>query len=236
MQASNQQLLERVQAGDAEAFEHLIVQNMGLVKGIALRFCGRGTDYEDLVQIGTIGMMKAARSFDPGYGTVFSTYAVPLIIGEIRRSLRDDGILKVSRSVKQSGSRILREKELFCRAYGREPRTSELAQRCGMSEEELVYALEAVSPIRSLEEPVGEEEGMTLEHMVADPTNEIERLTERIALRQAIATLTPTQQRIVELRYGKELSQEQTGQLLGMTQVKISREEKKIMLALRALL
>ncbi len=236
MQASNQQLLERVQAGDTEAFEDLIVQNMGLVKGIALRFCGRGTDYEDLIQIGTIGMMKAARSFDPSYGTVFSTYAVPLIIGEIRRSLRDDGILKVSRATKQSGSKILREKECFCREYGREPKTVELAQRCGMTEAELVYALEAVSPIRSFAEPVGEEDGLTLEQVVADPGNEIDLLTERIALRQAIATLTPVQQKIIELRYGKELSQEQTGQLLGMTQVKISREEKKIMLALRQLL
>ncbi len=236
MQASNQQLLERVQAGDTEAFEDLIVQNMGLVKGIALRFCGRGTDYEDLVQIGTIGMMKAARSFDPSYGTVFSTYAVPLIIGEIRRSLRDDGMLKVSRAIKQSGSKILREKECFCREYGREPKTGELAQRCGMTEGELVYALEAVSPIRSFEEPVGEEDGLTLEQVIADPGNEIDLLTERIALRQAIATLTPVQQKIIELRYGKELSQEQTGQILGMTQVKISREEKKIMLALRQLL
>ncbi len=236
MQRSNTELLERLQAGDEDAFESLIVQNMGLVKRIALRFCGRGIEYEDLVQIGTIGMMKAARSFDCGYGTVFSTYAVPLIIGEIRRSLRDDGMIKVSRSVKSEGSRILREREAFCREYGREPRTAELAERCGITEAELVYALEAVSPIRSFEDPVGEEEGMTLGSILCNKEDEMEHLTEKIALHEAIATLNETQRRILQLRYDKELSQEQTGRLLGMTQVKVSREEKKIMQHLRALL
>ncbi len=233
MRNSNLELLQRLQDGDREAFDTLILQNMGLVKRIALRFCGRGTDYEDLVQIGTIGMMKAARSFDASYQTTFSTYAVPLIIGEIRRSLRDDGMIKVSRSIKSEGSRILREKEAFCQECGREPRPSELAQRCGISEEDLVYALEAVTPLRSFEEPIGEEDGMTLEQILSDHSCEVDRLTEKIALRQAIATLTPTQQRVLQLRYEKELSQQQVGKLLGMTQVKISREEKKILESLR---
>lgn len=236
LQTGNAQLLLRLRAGDEGAFEELITQNMGLVKRIALRFCGRGVEYEDLVQIGTIGMMKAARSFDCDYGTVFSTYAVPLIIGEIRRSLRDDGMIKVSRSVKTQGSRILREREAFCREYGREPRTAELARRCEISEAELVYALEAVSPVRSFEDPVGEEDGMTLGATLCNREDEMERLTEKIALRQAIATLDETQKQILHLRYDKELSQEQTGRLLGMTQVKVSREEKKIMQHLRALL
>ncbi len=233
MQASNSQLLQRVSQGDREAFDTLILQNMGLVKRIALRFCGRGTDYEDLVQIGTIGMMKAARSFDASYQTAFSTYAVPLIIGEIRRTLRDDGMIKVSRSIKSEGSRILREKEAFWKEFGREPRPSELAARCGISEEDLVYALEAVTPIRSFEEPIGDEEGMTLQSVLSDHSCEVERLTEQIALKQAIATLSETQQKVLQLRYEKELSQQQVGKLLGMTQVKISREEKKILAALR---
>ncbi len=233
MQASNSQLLQRVSQGDREAFDTLILQNMGLVKRIALRFCGRGTDYEDLVQIGTIGMMKAARSFDASYQTAFSTYAVPLIIGEIRRTLRDDGMIKVSRSIKSEGSRILREKEAFWKEHGREPRVCELAARCGISEEDLVYALEAVTPIRSFEEPIGDEEGMTLQSILSDHSCEVDRLTEQIALKQAIATLSETQQKVLQLRYEKELSQQQVGKLLGMTQVKISREEKKILAALR---
>ncbi len=236
MQQSNRQLLLQLQAGDNEAFDTLILQNLGLVKRIALRFCGRGCDYEDLVQIGTIGMMKAARSFDLSYETAFSTYAVPLIIGEIRRSLRDDGMIKVSRSLKSEGSRILREKEAFLKECGREPRTSELAQRCGISEEDLVYALEAVTPMRSFEEPIGDEDGMTLESVLSDGSGEMEKLTERIALKEAIATLTDTQKQVLQLRYERELSQQQTGKLLGMTQVKISREEKKILLALRKFL
>ena len=235
-QLSNQALLSQMQAGDESAFEQLISQNMGLVKRIAQRFCGRGIEYEDLVQIGTIGMMKAARGFDCSYQTVFSTYAVPLIIGEIRKNLRDDGMIKVSRAIKSEGCRILREKEAFCREFGREPRSAELAKRCGICEADLVYALEAVSPIRSFEDPVGEEEGMTLGSILCDQEDTVEHLTEQIALRQAIATLDETQRQILHLRYDRELSQEQTGRLLGMTQVKVSRQEKKIMEHLRSLL
>ena len=230
------ELFPLVHGGDLTAREEFVRGNLRLVLSVIQRFGGRGENVDDLFQVGCIGLIKALDNFDVTQNVRFSTYAVPMIIGEIRRSLRDDGIIKVSRALKQDGSRILRAREAFCREFGREPQTSELAQRCEMTESELVYALEAVSPIRSFEEPIGEEEGMTLESVLPDQNNEIERLTERIALRQAIATLSPLQQQILQLRYGKELSQEQTGQLLGMTQVKISREEKKIMLTLRKML
>lgn len=232
----NAELLRLAKAGDADAMDRLILCNMGLVKSIALRFRDRGTEYEDLVQIGTIGMIKAVRSFRFEYGTVFSTYAVPLIIGEIRRHLRDDGIIKVGRGIRKTGTEVMRERERFIREAGREPRLKELAERCGLSVEEMVFAWEAVSPVRSLSEPQGEEGDMTLESTLADGEDEIERSVDRIALRQALGELEPMQRQIVILRYFRELSQQQTGAILGLTQVKVSREEKKIMQRLRELL
>lgn len=229
---TNAQLLEKVAAGDREAFDMLIAKNIGLVRNVAQRFCGRGVEYEDLIQIGSIGMMKAARSFDPAFGTVFSTYAVPLIIGEIRRCLRDDGIIKVSRTLKQQGGRILHEREAFCKQYGREPHLSELAARCGMEQADMMEALDAVSPVRSMEDPVGED-GATLGSLLSDPTDEVERSTDHMALTQIIRTLPKEQQQLLYLRYTKEFSQQRTGEILGMTQVKVSREEKKAIATLR---
>ncbi len=229
----NAALIRLAQAGDEDALSEVIGNNMGLVKSIAQRFRDRGTEFEDLVQIGTIGMIKAVRSFDFGFGTVFSTYAVPLIIGEIRRHLRDDGMIKVGRGIRKTGVQVMREREKFMAEEGREPRLNELSERCGMCVEEMVYALEAVSPVRSLSEPQGDDDTLTLENTLAERTDEIERSTDRIALRQALAELNDTQRQIVILRYFKELSQQQTGQILGLTQVKVSREEKKIMARLK---
>ncbi len=233
----NLTLIKEAQAGDKTAMDELITGNMGLVKSIALRFRDRGVEYEDLVQLGTIGMIKAVRSFDFSYQTAFSTYAVPLIIGEIRRFLRDDGLIKVSRSIKRDGGQILRKKEEFMREHHREPTVSELSALCDLPVEELVYILEAVSPIHSLQEAVGgDDDGMTLGGLLCDKENAIEALTDRLALQEAIRKLPPIQRRILTLRYQKELSQQQTGDILGLTQVKVSREEKKIMAYLRSAL
>ena len=231
----NNLLLSRIREGDEPALEELIRANMGLVRSVALRFRDRGTEYEDLIQIGTIGLMRAARSFDFSYGCVFSTYAVPLIIGEIRRFLRDDGIIKISRSIKSRGILALRRKEEFINENGYEPSTSQLAGLCDISCEELVQALEAVSPVRSLSERVGEDSA-TLESFVADTDNSLDRLTDSIALKQAVSRLSEFHRRIVELRYFRDLSQQKTGELLGITQVKVSREEKKILQILRSYL
>ncbi len=237
MQEDNMALLSRVAAGDRAALSTLVCANLGLVKTIVMRFRGRGAEYEDLVQIGTIGMIRAARSYDPAYETAFSTYAVPLIIGEIRRFLRDDGMVKVSRTTKRQGVEILAARERFEAEHGRTPSTSELAALCGCSEAELVYALDAVSPVGSLSEPVGEEgAGQTLGELIAAEENEIERVTDRIALAEAIAALSPLQRELVYLRYERELSQTETGELLGMTQVQVSREEKRTLRRLRELL
>lgn len=234
MSYDNSTLIKRLGEGDESVLEEIVSQNMGLVKSIALRFCGRGTDYEDLVQIGSIGLIRAARSFDFSFGCMFSTYAVPLIIGEIRRFLRDDGLIKVGRATKQAAGVIMREREAFLAEFQREPSVSELAEKCKMSIEEVVYALDAAGPVRSLSESVGQEgDGASLEYFIADRDDLLEKLTDSIALREAISTLSVRQQEIVNLRYFKEMSQQQTGDALGITQVKVSREEKKIMEILR---
>ncbi len=230
---NNMLLLERIGKGEERALEELTKENMGLVRSVALRFRGRGTEYEDLVQIGAIGMIKAAKSFDFSYGTAFSTYAVPLIAGEIRRHLRDDGPIKVSRTLRKNGSDVMKERELFLAQMGREPRISELAERCALTEQEIMEALEAVSPVRSIYESVGREEEGQLIDLLPDKESEIEKLTDRLALRQAVGELCELHRQIIILRYYKELSQEQTGRILGISQVKVSREEKKIMSILR---
>ena len=229
----NNLLISKVRDGDSSALEELVKSNMGLVRSVAMRFRDRGTEYEDLIQIGSIGLLRAARSFDFSYGCMFSTYAVPLIIGEIRRFLRDDGILKISRTLKSKGAFAMREREKFISDNSREPT---LAEICHMESEELISALEAVSPIHSLSESIGEDGSTTLESFIADNENTLDTLTDSIALHEALSKLTPFQQRIVELRYFKELSQQKTGQILGITQVKVSREEKKILQTLRSYL
>lgn len=226
--------IAKAKAGDNEALAKLVEGNMGLCRSVAARFRDRGVEYEDLVQLAAIGMIKAIRSFDFSYSTAFSTYAVPLIIGEIRRFLRDDGAVKVSRNVKRLGTDAMRKREEFMRNHGREPKLTELSVLCNASPEELAFALEAVGPIRSLNESVGnEEDGTPLGELLADTEDGIGKMTDRIALREAIGRLPPLQRQLVYLRYVKELSQAKTGELLGMTQVKVSREEKKIMETLR---
>jgi len=228
----NNELLLRIKDGDEAALDELVRCNMGLVKSIVQRFRDRGCDYEDLLQIGTIGMIKAARSFDFGYGTVFSTYAVPLIIGEVRRFLRDDGAIKVSRTLKRDGVVLMRCREEFLNTNGREPRLEELSEMSGLDIGDVVNALEAASPVASLSEPVGDD-GMTLDGVIAEKDSALDGLTDKIALAEAIKELPVLWRQIITLRYCRELSQQQTGELLGLSQVKISREEKKILEKLR---
>lgn len=230
----NKDLLNLAVKGDEKATSELMEINAGLVRSIALRFKDRGVEYEDLIQIGSIGMLKAIRSFNLEKGTVFSTYAVPLIIGEIKRFIRDDGIIKVSRLYKQQGAMLMREREKFALEMGREPKIEELAQRCGLSIEEASVAIDATSTVSSLSASInGEDENYTLENTISQDKNEIDAKIEHIALSQAISSLPPLWRQIVTLRYLKEYSQQATAQMLGLTQVKVSREEKKIFEALR---
>ena len=231
--ADNARLLERAAQGDNEATEELIKLNTGLVRSIALRFRDRGTETEDLIQIGTIGMLRAIRSFDPSRGTVFSTYAVPLIIGEIRRHLRDDGLIKVSRQYKRAAMQLMNLKNKIMMEEGREASLSELADGCGMSVNEAAIVLDSVSPVASLSETVYGDEGTTLENLIPSEDTEIQRLGDNLALSQAISRMPRTWQKIVLLRYYRDMTPQQTATALGLSQVKISREEKKIFEFLR---
>lgn len=240
--SNNQGLLELAKSDDErvsmEASGQLIEANMGLVRSIALRFRGRGTEYEDLVQIGTIGMLKAIRTYDADRGTAFSTYAVPLIVGEIRRHLRDDGIIKISRYHRKLGMDLRHAETRIMNEEGREAHVDELAALCGVSPEEAAVALEATTPVLSLTAGSGEDGSAELEDFIADQSDfdEMERMRDRIALGQAIEKLEPTWRKIILLRYYRNLTQQQTAERLGLSQVKISREEKKIMEHLRQVL
>lgn len=215
------------------ALETIIEENMGLVRSIALRFRDRGTDYDDLVQIGTIGMIKAVRSFEISREVVFSTYAVPLIMGEIKRHLRDDGPIKVSRIYKKLSMEIGRARNKILTDEGREPSVLELAKICGVTQEEVAIALETVNPIASLSETFGEDDKLTLESQLASNDHEIEKMNDKIALGQAISNLPQDWQKIITMRYYRNMTQQQVADALGLSQVKISREEKKILAALR---
>ena len=231
----NRELIARAQSGENDATETLVIENTALVKSIALKFRDRGTEFEDLMQIGTMGMLKAIKSFDIERGTAFSTYAVPLIVGEIRRHLRDDGLIRVSRSYKRTGMIIMREKSRIMTEEGREASVGELAAAAGVSVEEAAMAIDAVSPISSLSDNVYGEDSKTLDNMIPDreSQDEFENLNDKIALTQAINKMPPDWRRIVLLRYYKDMTQQQVASLMGLSQVKVSREEKKIMSFLR---
>ena len=241
--SANRELLIRARecGGESEdamrATAALIENNRGLVRKIALRFVGRGVELEDLLQIGTIGLIKAIRSFDLDRGTQLSTYAVPLIFGEIRRHIRDEGPIKVGRYYKRLGAQALNLKNQIFAEQGREARVSELAELCGVSVEELAMAIDAVSPVASLSDCAygDEDSGVELEDTLADEESltQTENLIDRIALSQAISTMPADWQRIVTYRYYRNMTQQQVATLLCISQVKVSREEKKIMEYLR---
>ncbi len=232
--AANTQLVLKAQTGDESASEELMLNNIGLVRSIATRFCGRGTDLEDLMQIGNIGMLKAIRSFDIDRGTAFSTYAVPMIMGEIRRFLRDDGLLKVARPQKALGAALSREREQYMRINGREPGIAELATLCGVNAEEAAVALLAVSPVASLSEPAfTSQDSLPLCALLSAESEQSEPAIDKLALREALDKLPTLWRKIILLRYYRDYSQQQTGDMLGLTQVKVSREEKKIVERLR---
>ena len=225
-------LLRAYRAGDGEAGERLAEINAPLVYSIAGRFSGRDADMSDLVESGTIGLVKAIKTFDFSHGCVFSTYAVPLIFGEIRRFLRDDGIIKVSREEKRLSALLLAERERRLSA-GEDADIRSVAAAVGISPQDASSVLFASSPVRSLDEAAyDEDDGVTLGSTICDEEAEL-RQFDRFALHMAIERLTEEQRKLIILRYFRDLSQTETARLLGLTQVKVSREEKKIMEILR---
>ena len=233
--AGNLALISLAQGGDKAAMERLVLDNMGLVRTVAVKFRDRGTEFEDLLQIGTMGMIKAIHSFDTSRGTAFSTYAVPLIVGEIRRHLRDDGLIRVSRGTRHTGMLLMRERARIAAEEGREASVGELAALVGVGVEEAAMALEAMAPVSSLSDNAYGEDSPELGAVIPDRTeaDDMARRMDKLALAQVIRQLPPMWRKIVLLRYYRDMTQQQVADLLGLTQVKVSREEKKIMAFMR---
>ena len=227
-------LLRAAQAGDREAAGRMVEENAGLIWSVARRFFGRGVEPDDLFQLGCVGFLKAIDGFDEDFGTRFSTYAVPKIAGEIRRFLRDDGPVKVSRGLKERAAAIRTARAALTQACGREPTLSELSAATGLAPEDIAAAETAALPAESLQQAAGED-GFTLEQMLGDGGQE-ERLVEHVALRQAVEALPERERQTVFLRYWHGLTQERASRVLGVSQVQVSRLERRAVKHLRELL
>ncbi len=205
-------------------------ENAGLIWSVVRRYYGRGVEPEDLYQLGCLGFIKAVRGFDSAYGTQFSTYAVPKIAGEIRRFLRDDGPVKVSRGMRERGALIHAVRTRLAAEQGREPTLSELSEQTGLTAEEIAAAETAAGPVMSLQMETAE--GLTLENLLGEDGME-EQVVERVALRGAIDRLPEREKQVILLRFYKSLTQEQTARILGVSQVQISRIERRTLERLR---
>lgn len=229
-----EELIARSQAGDSSATEALVEENSGLIWSVARRFMGRGAEPDDLYQLGSLGFLKAVEGFDLQYGTQFSTYAVPKIAGEIRRFLRDDGAVKVSRSIKEQAATIKSTRARLTSALGRDPTIQEISRQTGFSPEEIALAETATAATESIQRENGDE-GFSLEDVLTDTESE-ERMVEKIALRQAIEALPEREKMVVKLRYFHSLTQQRVAKVMDISQVQVSRIEKKAISMLRELL
>ena len=228
-------LIKRSHDGDKEAREQLVEENVGLVWCVVKRFYGRGTEAEDLFQIGSIGLLKAIAKFDLSYDVKFSTYAVPMISGEIKRFLRDDGMIKVSRSLKELAYKSVQAREKLTDRLGREPTLEELAKETGVDKEEIVQAMEAGGEVESLYRPIHQKEGSEIR--LLDRIEERERKEDKIldtmVLKQLLETLDAKERQLIYLRYFADRTQSDVGKIMGISQVQVSRMEKRIIENLR---
>lgn len=229
-----EELIAQAQSGSQEAKETLVEENAGLVWSVARRFMGRGAEPDDLYQLGCLGFLKAVDGFDLEYGTQFSTYAVPKISGEIRRFLRDDGAVKVSRSLKEQSATIKSTRNRLSTALGREPTIQEISRQTGFSPEEIALAETATAATESIQRESGEE-GFSLENILTDTESE-ERMVEKIALRQAVDALPEREKMVIGLRYFHSLTQQRVAKVMDISQVQVSRIEKKAIALLRDLM
>lgn len=224
-------LIRKSHEGDKEAREQIVKENVGLVWCVVRRFYGRGAEPEDLFQIGSIGLLKAIDKFDLSYEVKFSTYAVPMISGEIRRFLRDDGMIKVSRSLKELSYKILQEWERMTRSLGREPNLQELSEKLGLEREEIVQAMESAVEVESLHKPIHQKEGSEIRLMdkLEEKDQREEDVLDRIVLQEALETLEPEERQLIYLRYFANKTQSDVGKSMGISQVQVSRMEKRIL-------
>ena len=228
------ELIASAQAGDKSATEKLVEENSGLIWSVARRFLGRGVEADDLYQLGCLGFLKAVDGFDTNYGTQFSTYAVPKIAGEIRRFLRDDGTVKVSRTLKEQAVTIRSARNRLTLALGREPTVQEISRQTGLSPEEIALAETATAATESIQRQTGDE-GFSLENVLTDTESE-EKMVEKIALRQAISALPERERTVIQLRYFHGLTQQRVAKIMAVSQVQVSRIEKMALILLRELL
>lgn len=231
----NEELLKKAKNGDNEARKLLIVENMGLVYNVVKRFLGRGYDEEDLTQIGSIGLIRAVERFDLSYNVKFSTYAVPMIIGEIKRFIRDDGIIKVSRSLKEMAYNASKVREKLIKETGDEPTLTKIAELMKVTTEELSLAIESQAKPHSIYESFdnGKAEGVCLADRLESKSDEIGNMVNRVTLKQLLGELSERDKKLMHMRYYNMKTQAQTAEMLGISQVQVSRLEKKILNEMR---
>lgn len=236
MEFTNEELVRLAQDGSREAVDTIVEKNSGLVWSIVRRFLNRGYDKEDLYQIGCIGLIKAVRKFDTNFNTQFSTYAVPLIMGEIKRFLRDDGLVKVSRAVKENAGKIKLAIDFFFARNGIEPTVSEIAEHLKISEDDVVMALETLKPTESLNAVVNETDKnpVYLIDKLADVENTDSKEFEKLVLKELLDELAPREKQLITMRYFKGATQNSVAGMLGISQVQVSRMEKKILESMRS--
>ena len=234
--SENAVLIRKAQSGEKKAREVLIEQNLGLVHHIVKRFLGRGYDAEDLFQIGVIGLIKSIDKFDTSYDVKFSTYAVPLITGEIKRFLRDDGMVKVSRTLKENGMKVRYAAERLGSKLNREPTLAEVAREAELTDEEVVMAMEANVQVESIYKSVYQNDGneiFLVDQLADEKQNEQELVLNHMVLSQLIGGLSQKEQKLIKLRYYQDKTQTEVAKVLGISQVQVSRMEKKILLGMR---
>ena len=231
----NPELLALAKNGDADAMNKLIEMNLPLVSSISKKFLNRGYDYEDIFQIGSIGLVKAINNFDLTYNVKFSTYAVPMIIGEIKRFLRDDGMIKVSRNVKSLARKVHFYKEILTKKLKRSPTIEELADYANVDKEEILFAIESSNSLQYLYDTIHQDDGapVLLIDKLSEKGVDDGNIIERIALKEALRSLDNKARQIIMLRYFKDKTQVQVAKMLGISQVQVSRIEKKVLAEMR---
>ncbi len=231
----NSKLIPLAQSGDSDAMNKLIEMNLPLVSSLSKKFLNRGYEYEDIFQVGSIGLVKAINNFNVDYDVKFSTYAVPMIIGEIKRFLRDDGMIKVSRSVKTLAKKIHFDKQELIRKLDREPTIEELSEYTGIDKEELIFAMESTTNLHYLYDTIHQDDGapVLLIDKLSEEADESFDIVSKIALKEAINELDTKSKQVIMLRYFKDKTQNQVAKMLGISQVQVSRIEKRVLLAMR---
>lgn len=227
----NLELINKAREGDKNALDNLIQLNLPLVSAISKKFLNRGYEYEDIFQIGSMGLVKAVNNFDPNFNVKFSTYAVPMIMGEIKRFIRDDGIIKVSRSVKSVARKLHYDKEALSKKLDRDPTIEELSEYSGVNSEEIVFALESANNLQYLYDTIHQDDGspVLLIDKLSENVEEDNEIVDKIALKEALANLDTKARQIILLRYFKDKTQVQVAKMLGISQVQVSRIEKKVL-------